>query len=557
MKKILPFLFFLLPFHVLAQSWQWARECSGLSEGMYCATDGACNIYAAGMHWGTVDFDHDTITGAGVYMVKYDSVGNVKWVVSTSTIPSTSAALGVTTDMFGNEYLLGMYDTAMSFGGHTLTPPGPHDNYYYYYFIAKIDSTGYVKWVKNVGNAACNFAQLSKSLYTDPLGNLYLTCPFSNNPTIGPYFVSNTASDSSTDILVVKFDSSGAVIWAKGFGGKGWETPYGITANANQTIYINGYFDSDSLRFGSAYLSDTGYLTSSGYLAKLDISGNPVWAQSLYRGLFYGIAADTSENVFVAGGYWNSPLTIGSTTLPSPPTAYGYGMVAKYSPAGTPLWGKAFQGNYVLPWNLAVDPCENIWVLSVMGGGHLITNDTIDGHILVPPAVNGDPNFIAGWTNSGTFIQASALPSGSTDDPNGIAIDKCGNIYIVADLENCTTVVIASDTLVKHIENMFIAKYNPNLGCGNCGNILGLSTQTQQSSSVTPYPNPAHNQITIEASGIVSSIKITNAVGQVFTASSITAGNKTNIDVSTLQPGLYYLQYHNGFGGITVKFVKQ
>ena len=71
------------------------------------------------------------------------------------------------------------------------------------------------------------------------------------------------------------------------------------------------------------------------------------------------------------------------------------------------------------------------------------------------------------------------------------------------------------------------------------------------------YPNPAHDQITLETSGTIWSIKITNAAGQAFAMLTTTVGNKTIVDISKLQSGLYYLQYHNTNGYTTTKFIKE
>jgi hypothetical protein len=492
-KKIL-FLLLLLPVFSHAQvGWEWVRGIKGPtgSEGNYCATDATGSVYGSGNHWGTIYFGTDTVTGAGAYVVKYDSIGNLKWVISTNSGSGVSGSLGLATDLFGNEYLLGAYNATISLGGQVLTTPGPSN---YYYFLAKIDANGGIKWIKNIGNtASSNLRQGDKCITTDKQGDVYITCSFTNNPTIGGYSFMNAASNNTDDILVAKFDSSGNVIWANTFGGTDDDVPFAINVAPSGNIYIAGYFLSKSIAFGSTTLTDTSTMFYSNiYLAKLNSSGTAMWAKgSVGSGasMACGVVADASDNVFVTASYWYGSISLGSTNLLYP--SYEYGLLAKYDALGNQIWVKQFQGKYIFPYNAVLDGCNNVWIIGAMGDGHLTNNDTIDGYILIPPSINGDPNFIAGWNSAGNIIDAFSLNSGSDDDPNDLCIDKCGNIFVIADQEDCDTIIIAGDSMINTQENMFIAKYNPNLGCGHCK--VDLVRDFIPVSEVNLYPNPAQN----------------------------------------------------------------
>lgn len=537
---VLPCLLFV-SVDINAQEWKWARKVNISEGGNYCAVDISGNVYAAGS-W-----------GPGANILKYDSLGNLLWSLGT-TGGTNVGAVGLTTDGFGNEFLMGVYDTTLSFGGHTLTSPGPRK---YYFFIAKISSAGVVDWIKGVGNVASMYIYGSSSwIATDRSGNVYITCSFSNNATIGSYSIANSNTDGSSDILVAKFDSSGTNIWAKSYGGKNSEWPFGFTVTQNNNIYLDGYcIPSDTLSFGTTSLSDTGSYTL-GFLAKLDSNGNAIWAHGIKGSLLTGLTTNANEDLFITGGYAGGTLILGSDSLPYPSTIYYYGLLAKFDSSGTVSWAKAMRGNYVMPMSSTIDPCGNVWIISMMGEGDLMTNDTIDGHILVPPASNGIPNFIACWTGTGSFITAVAIGSGG-DDPNLIASDKCGNIYISSDVEFCDTLIIAGDTITTHSETQFVAKYNPNLGCGSCG--VGDHTTAQidpkQNSIITLYPNPAFNECTISYTGILSenaSITIYDITGRLIHTCPLT-GTNTIISTANLPPGMYQCRIDVDGNGIVSK----
>ena len=540
-----------------SQTWEWARWV-GMpigTEGFYCATDANGNVYGSGNHWGAMHFGTITVPGAGAYIVKYNSVGDVKWAISTNSIPSTSGSFGMITDIFGNEYLLGIHDTTLTFGSFTITNPGTHNNYY---FLSKIDSSGNVKWLKNLGNLATNFVSNGSNCITsDELGNIYITCSFTNSPTIGGYTITNRGM---IDVFVGKFDSSGNVIWAKGYGcgSTGGANTSGIAVTPSHKIYVTGYFNSDSLYFGGNFLVDTSstHTYNTGYLAKLDSNGNPIWARGTGGSNggddFTGVVTDSNENVFFTGSYFGSILHFGTFSLPYPPNG-SYGFLAKYDSTGSAAWVKLMQGNFILPWMPALDPCGNIWIISTMSTGRMTTNDTIDGHILAPPLINGDPNFIACWSKTGTFLTASPISSGSSDDPNGISIDKCGNIYVIADKENCDTLIIANDSFITvGGEGMFIAKYNPNFGCSHCG-YPELEKSPDQSIPIDIYPNPTKSNLTISTSMNITSITISSIVGQIVYSKNFNS-NVVQVDIPDLPMGIYIIKVNDI---LKRKFIKE
>jgi gliding motility-associated-like protein len=87
----------------------------------------------------------------------------------------------------------------------------------------------------------------------------------------------------------------------------------------------------------------------------------------------------------------------------------------------------------------------------------------VEGHIVSVPPWSNDPIFVAGFSSSGTLINASALMSGG-DDQNGIACDGVGNVYMSADYYGNKQLSVANDILPADsstIEVMYIAKYAP------------------------------------------------------------------------------------------------
>jgi len=112
------------------------------------------------------------------------------------------------------------------------------------------------------------------------------------------------------------------------------------------------------------------------------------------------------------------------------------------------------------------------------------------------------------------------------DSPRYIAIDNLGNMYVT------------------NRETESVVKINdPSL------NATGTTTE-EQLTTFTIYPNPATNSLTIESNIIINNVSIYNELGQLLLKT-----NKTNIDISTLTKGIYYLKITNEIGNIEIKKV--
>lgn len=457
---------------VHAQGWQWARGAyGGLDEGYFCAIDAAGSLYANGDFSAATSFGSYSLTGTGSYVVKYDSTGNVKWAVGSTAVMNTTGTLGLATDPFGNEYVLGVHTVDLFFGSYVISAPGLGK---WYYYLAKIDSSGNVAWLEDIGDIGASGHTIGGNcITTDETGNVYITGPYTGHATIGTYVLDSAGYG---DLFVGKFDPSGTAIWAKTYKEPhGAVTTSGITVTPTHKLYVSGYFDGDSLLFGTDNLVDTGsHANSTGYLAKLDSNGNALWAKgtggSSGGDEFTGVVANSDEDVYLTGLYFSCVLHLAPDTLPQPPVG-AYGFLAKYDPAGGQTWVKLMRGQDPTPWMPALDSCGNVWVSATLDNEGACT-DTIDGHILSSAETDGDPLFIAGWTSSGSYLEGAVLASGG-DDLNSLVIDRHGNIFVEGDIHT-PQLIVAGDTLTQTGgETNFVAKYRP---FSVCGTTIGLIT---------------------------------------------------------------------------------
>ena len=444
-------------------------------DGWAVATDPSGNVFVAGINFGIYPAVLGSITipdpGPGNFqtiIAKYDANGNVLWACGTRN--GNTDLINIAADQYGDVFLFGTF-TSPSFqiGSYTLTNTlFPNTQY----FLVKFDASGNVIWANNAGNAQFNYAILGSiatvlatgGVATDKTGNVYITANFKIPVvTLGTTNLINAdPAGNSNDIMIVKYDPFGNMVWAKSAGGAKNDEAYCISVTSAGDLYIAGTFGSPSLPFGPYVLTNTSNKNLA-FIARFDGSGNPVWACSsggAGREYAVGLTADNNNNVYLTGGFKDNSISFSGTTIPNPGTIPALYLV-KFDPGNNVNWYKTISsitdtGLGAWGYSIAISQCGVVWVSGCMN------NDiNIDGHILQRPPMSSDPIFIAGYTSSGTYVGSSALASGG-DDQNGIACDASGNVYMSCDYETYPF-SIGNDTFptpsTTSGELMFLGKY--------------------------------------------------------------------------------------------------
>ncbi len=322
----------------------WAKSAGGIDydDVESIATDLAGNIYIiGGFRSPTITFGTTTLSNIGtanVFVVKFDSNGNVIWAKSANgTLNSFVWGNGIAIDAAGNASFTGYFgNTNITFGTTTLTNNSIGINNDV--FIAKYDTNGNVLWAKSAGGTSDDFG---RSISVDASGNSYITGVFSS-PTItfGATTLTNNNSNDTADIFITKYDTNGNVNWAKSIGGTGDDYSRSIATNAVGNSYITGFFTSPSITFGTTTLTNNG--SADILIAKYDANGNVVWAKSSGGNAddySYSIAIDEIGNAFITGAFLSPIITFGATTLTNNGNYDIF--VTKYDSNGNVLWAQS------------------------------------------------------------------------------------------------------------------------------------------------------------------------------------------------------------------------
>ena len=303
------------------------------------AFDSGGNVLISVQHDGTVDFGGGPITAlnSDVVIVKLDASGGHVWSKrfgdSLGQLPNAIAV-----DSSDNVLVTGIFGGTLDFGCGPMSGPGLNP-----VFLAKLDPAGNCLWSKSAGG---NVFQTTNSVATDPAGNVFLAGQFDGSIDFGG---GPLTSAGMNDIMLAKFDPSGAHLWSKRFGNAtGNENCRSIACDAAGHVTITavvnctppGKFDPPcvpSIDFGGGPLVGAG--GTDIVLADFDASGAHQWSK------IFGDAAN-QQSAYVTTDSDGDRLCYGSLAGTTdfgtgPMTAPGLFLV-RFSPSGSAEWGTQY-----------------------------------------------------------------------------------------------------------------------------------------------------------------------------------------------------------------------
>ncbi|MDP4114528.1 MAG: SBBP repeat-containing protein [Bacteroidota bacterium] len=365
------------------QTFDWTKQTFGV--GQKVTHDSQGNVYVLGNYYNS--------SSNNTFLTKFDLNGNVIW---TNQIVDAGNVLGqdITVDASGNVYITGYFSYTATFNTISLTTGGGSNC-----FIAKYSSDGECLWAKQSGGSGGADGEAIK-MASD--GNVVIA-GFGYNTQFGSF----TQSSSGNDVLVVKYDPNGNIIWANqaGMGPYTYGTAIDIDNSGN--IYITGH--------------NNGLL----YVVKFDKDGNKKWdKQSSGSGAdvhAQGIAVDSNGNILIAGYFSGHPI-FGSYTLSSMGNDV---FITKLNSVGDVIWVKTFDGNSNDDYG---------WDLSIDSEGSSYVTGTLN--FSTWPNSDNKKLFISKFDKDGNNTWNKYSTGSSWDEGRGIDITSVGSGFVCGNMLN-------------------------------------------------------------------------------------------------------------------------
>ena len=279
------------------------------------STDSLNNIYVTGVYGSLVRytnpdiiFGKDTLTlvnendsNGNMFIVKYDSNGNVLWAKNGYSSGDGSPG-GMAIDKKDNLYISGtIFSDLLTFGPDTLKEPTGRYNI----FLAKYDANGNILWAKGYGGDCYNIGLSDNGLALDKEDNIYLGGEFGCDTVLfGPDTLYGIINSPFWTPYVVKLDNNGNPLWAKLVGSGGiYNSVYATTIKQDRSICFTGIFCKPNIIFGNDTLINKG--VEDIFVAEYSTTGNLLWAESIgwreTQNACYGITTDLKGYIYVTG----------------------------------------------------------------------------------------------------------------------------------------------------------------------------------------------------------------------------------------------------------------
>jgi hypothetical protein len=320
-------------------------------------------------------------------------------------------------------------------------------------------STTNFAWAKRIASTTNPDNELAVGLAMDRAANLYVAGWFDGANDFGGGTLVNK-NGGGQDIFVGKYNSAGALQWARRAGGStaSRDAARGVGVDDAGNVYVTGgvYGDAD---FGN--FNVTASQRGDFFLAKYDSAGIVQWVGRSNGGgsdgvYGTGLAVDGAGNSYAVGFADNvSAITFGAVELRSP-SATGYSaFLVKHDQAGTVKWAQLLGGQgQTYTTKVVVNPAGDICLGGSFSGTMAIGSTTL-------VSAGGRDLFVAKFDSAGALLWVRQA-GGAGDDTaeSGVAMDAAGNVWISGAYGSNPIAFGGTSLANAGAWDAFVAKYN-------------------------------------------------------------------------------------------------
>jgi hypothetical protein len=269
-----------------------AQSLNGIS------VDAMGNIYFTGENQGNIDFGCGA-TGAAinsdVFVGVLVATGACLWAKNYAS-EGSQVGKGIAQDGSFGAFVIGDFQGSLKIGPQNRLSLGGID-----VFILKVNGNGAPLWAFPFGSAA---NELGTGVAADSLGHVTLTGVFSDTIDLGTGMLKSAGSAGATDVFVATLGNYGLGIWSRQWGGEKFDVSNQVALDNEGNVLVVGYSGNTQIDFGLGPVSCVG--NSDVIAVKYNKDGEILWGKCWGTNgwdIGWGIAADPMRNVFIAGEF--------------------------------------------------------------------------------------------------------------------------------------------------------------------------------------------------------------------------------------------------------------
>ncbi|MBP8066215.1 MAG: T9SS type A sorting domain-containing protein [Flavobacterium sp.] len=417
-------------------------------------------------------------------------------------------------------------------------------------FLAKYNTNGTLIWFKqpqqNVSQTVALSQTISKGLTVDDQGNSYWLVYIPTGTYADGAFTNSLAG---SNWYLFKYDANGNFL-------NGAHLDVQLTGSfiSYVKLYLNsnnGYFYISSFKSSSTATAVVGgqAVNGSGFIACFNDLGQFQWKkEDSYTGAFglrfYGLAFDSSNNIFLAGQLLGQSLnTFLGLTVPeniNPP------FIMKLNPTADTTYWSTYPPISSGPYNygaIALNGSEVAFTNSCAG-----TNYTWGSQVLNASNISngeGIETLFARFNSStGACLGLHKIPGNAGFDDQGTAltVDVSGDYILGGGFGGQLTINGATLSNAGSQTDFFLAKFATSV-CSP------LSNEEFNLNEIKVYPNPVKDNLYWQGETSWTSYEVYSVLGKKVAEGKIFSG-QNQINISHLTKGIYVLQCSDASGNV-------
>ena len=340
-------------------------------------------------------------------------------------------------------YYSGTFSGILDFGSFTLEAQSTQD-----VFIVKVLNCE-VLWARQLtGSSLSNSSLLATHEYVLIGGNYGSDISFFEDSTV--QYIQHVGGG---DGYVLKLNSVGEYLWHTKVVGGSNEGIQDIAIDNQDNVYISGYYNGCCPSFFTATISSSegasitinapGGYYGSGFVSKLDVQGNPLWAfEAWARDIAITNIEIYNEHLYLSGDFrtWNSGSSglindVNGTSNDIFNPGIGLSFLAQYSTDGVYNWnvsignqGDGVAGTTTITDLMLTNSGDPI-VCGFYSNGISTFYGTNGNNLTLPEATSKD-GFIAKYKSEGVVSWVTGWGGDGDQSPNSMGVNSMNNIYI-------------------------------------------------------------------------------------------------------------------------------
>ena len=387
-------------------------------------------------------------------------------------------------------------------------------------WIVKITPTGNIIWELTYGGSDYDSGQSILELASDS------SLVIAGNSRSSDGDVSN--NQGVDDVWIVKLDSIGNLLWEKNYGSSDSDNAYSIVETGNN-FFVTAWSGTTNGDVNGGYGSDY-------WVLKLDENGDLLWN--------FAYGSLTTDQAF--GGGKLAPDG-GFFCLGQTPTTYANGDISDPINVGTlksDVWALKLDVFGQIEWEKCLGGLENdiFPIFEVVPDGYIVVMQTSSSDQYVyGPSYGGTDAWMIKLDFAGNIVWQYRLGGSSNEETALTQIINTQDGSPILAIESKSSDIDLSSNYGDF--DIWIVKFGVNLGLIE-----------QKEVEIEIYPNPTKDYLNIKSQFEINQIQLFNMLGQEMELGDI---NGTQLDLSHLPNGTYFLKVHTNQNIRTIKILKQ